>query len=146
MDTSFYGNPSHFEVKIEMDAHFSLSMEADPIGVTQFLEHATSMYSYFLYAERMAKKEQNEPVDVFLNTIYFPKISGPFSHDPRILMKGITKSVRRVGDNPKNQKFILQVDSEFNCFGCHVELFCCKTIGKLIPKNDSFHVKSSTTR
>lgn len=112
MDTSFFGRPTHFEVKVEMDEHVKLSLVTNVPATIQFLEIATSMYPYFLYAERMAKKEQKEPVDVFRNTIYFPNQSGPFQRDPRILMKGVTKSVRLVGDSDKNLKYILQIDSK----------------------------------
>uniref|UniRef100_A0A1I7SH54 ArgoN domain-containing protein n=1 Tax=Bursaphelenchus xylophilus TaxID=6326 RepID=A0A1I7SH54_BURXY len=114
LDTSFYGRPSAYKVDLSLVEIVNPHNQEEIGALVQFLEIATSVKAYRNIAEALAKREKPK-VEVTKNKIYFPLESKPFNNDPRILMKGIDKSVTVAGDL-FNPKFILKFDAKSSPF------------------------------
>lgn len=110
LDMLFVGNPIAFKVEVEYVAHFTASNT--DLETPQFLEILTSMKAYRDISEKSVGKPGRE-LSCFRHDFYFPERSSPFQSDPRILMHGINKSVKQVGDGAFQSELILQLDSKF---------------------------------
>ncbi|CAD5206022.1 unnamed protein product [Bursaphelenchus okinawaensis] len=115
LDTSFFGRPTAYKVSLELVQILNLHKQEDFTSITQFLEILTSAKAYRTIAESLAKNERPK-IEITKNKIYFPNESKPFNNDPRILMRGIDKSVRLAGEKIFSPQFILQFDAKTSPF------------------------------
>ncbi|CAD5219105.1 unnamed protein product [Bursaphelenchus xylophilus] len=97
LDTSFMATPSAYEAEVEYVEEVIISKTINPQATLQFLDVLTSMF----ICRKMLKQQNIKNLE---NTFYFMDKATPFSQDPRILVRGISKAVKLVNSEKEKDR------------------------------------------